>query len=154
MMARRFTLSPFVGFGSMLGALALFACQGSHGAPSAGVEAVASAASAAPTPVSRGAESAAVTVVADASQVCMVNNQFMGRPQIPVQVDGRTYYGCCAMCKGRLQGDAAARSAIDPVTNATVDKALAVIGKTATGSVLYFENLEHFQTYAERVQAR
>ena len=41
---------------------------------------------------------------------------FLGRPQIPVSVDGKTYYGCCAMCKDRLARDASARSALDPVS--------------------------------------
>src|SRR5690606_36465661 len=31
--------------------------------------------------------------VADPSLVCMVNDQFMGTPQIPIAVAGRTYYG-------------------------------------------------------------
>lgn len=148
---RRITRSPLVGFSILLGAFALTACQASRDAPTTGVT-VGSAASAAPTAVPRESESAGLTVVADTSQVCMVNNQFMGRPQIPVEIDGKTYYGCCAMCKGRLQSDAAARTAVDPVTNAPVDKASAVIGKTATGSVLYFVSLEHFQTYAQRAQ--
>jgi YHS domain-containing protein len=150
-MDRRITRSRLVGFSILLGAFALTACQARRDAPTAGMT-VGSAALAGPTAVPRESESAGLTVVADTSQVCMVNNQFMGRPQIPVEVDGKTYYGCCAMCKGRLQSDAAARTAVDPVTNAPVDKASAVIGKTATGSVVYFANLEHFQTYARGAQ--
>ncbi|MGN6105631.1 MAG: hypothetical protein ACTHU0_11040 [Kofleriaceae bacterium] len=76
--------------------------------------------------------------VADPSQVCMVNDQFMGRPQIPVEVEGRTYYGCCAMCKDKLHQQPAARTASDPVTGEPVDKARAVIVQDATGKVLYF----------------
>jgi YHS domain-containing protein len=74
------------------------------------------------------------------SLVCMVNNQFMGRPQIPVTVDGKTYFGCCEMCKGRLNSDPVSRTAKDPVTGADVDKALAVIAKNDVGAVLYFED--------------
>ena len=48
-----------------------------------------------------------LTEVTDPSQVCMVNNQYMGRPQIPTTVEGKTYYGCCPMCKGRLEKEAA-----------------------------------------------
>jgi len=76
--------------------------------------------------------------VADASQVCMVNDQFMGKPQIPVEVEGRTYFGCCAMCKEKLEKQLEARTAQDPVTGETVDKAKAVIVKDAGGKVLYF----------------
>jgi len=38
-----------------------------------------------------------------ASEVCMVNDRVMGKPQIPVEVEGKTYYGCCEGCKSRLQ---------------------------------------------------
>jgi YHS domain-containing protein len=91
-----------------------------------------------------------LTRVANPSEVCMVNDQFMGREQIPVAVDGKTYYGCCAMCKARLERDASIRAATDPVTGRTVDKARAVIGKTESGSVLYFETAETFARYASR----
>ncbi len=81
----------------------------------------------------------------------MVNNQFMGRAQIPVVVEGKTYFGCCEMCQGRLERDATARLAKDPLSGKTVDKASAVIAKRADGQVLYFEsaqNLERFQSGA------
>jgi YHS domain-containing protein len=81
--------------------------------------------------------------------VCMINNQFMDKPQIPVVVDGTTYYGCCEMCKTKLAEDPASRSAIDPVSGATVDKAHAVIGKTSTGAVFYFENEQNLAAYVE-----
>ncbi len=80
----------------------------------------------------------------------MVNNQFMGRAQIPVEVGGNTYYGCCEMCKSRLANDASARTAVDPVSNRPVDKSLAVIARTETGATLYFENEQNFNTYARQ----
>ena len=88
-----------------------------------------------------------LTLVADSSQVCMVNNQFMGRAQIPVEVGGKTYFGCCEMCKKRLSSDASARTSKDPVTGKVVDKATAVIAKRSSGDVLYFENSETFERY-------
>ena len=88
-----------------------------------------------------------MTRVTDASQVCMVNNQFMGKPQIPVAVEGRTYYGCCAMCKDKLEKDPAARTAQDPVTGEQVDKTTAVIIKDATGKVLYFASEDTLRRY-------
>lgn len=77
----------------------------------------------------------------------MVNNQFMGKPQIPVEVDGKTYFGCCEMCKGRLQSDASARAATDPITGESVDKATAVVAKDDQGAVLYFASAEHLARY-------
>jgi YHS domain-containing protein len=93
-----------------------------------------------------------LTLVTDVSQVCMVNNHFMGSSQIPVQVSGKTYYGCCAMCKARLESDASARTAIDPVSHTPVDKATATIGKTPNGAVVYFASRDHFDSYARQAQ--
>lgn len=86
----------------------------------------------------------------EAKRVCMVNNTVFPKDQIPVQVDGKTYFGCCEMCKGRLQQDAASRQAVDPVSGKTVDKATAVIGATPDGKVLYFENEKTFAEYAKK----
>ncbi|MDX2051940.1 MAG: hypothetical protein SFV15_06065 [Polyangiaceae bacterium] len=88
-----------------------------------------------------------LTHVEDVSQVCMVNNTFMGRKQIPVVVEGKTYFGCCEMCKGRLARDATARVAKDPVSGKDVDKATAVIAKREDGQILYFENKETLARY-------
>ena len=83
----------------------------------------------------------------DAKRVCMVNNTVFPKDQIPVQVDGKTYFGCCEMCKGKLASDAAARTATDPVSKKAVDKATAVIGATPDGKVLYFENETTFDKF-------
>jgi YHS domain-containing protein len=77
----------------------------------------------------------------------MINNQVFDKDQIPVQVEGKTYYGCCEMCKERLAKDPAARQAVDPVTGKTVDKATAVIGVLPDGKVLYFESAETMAKY-------
>lgn len=96
----------------------------------------------------------ALTRVADRSQVCMVNNQFMGRAQIPVEVGGRTYYGCCEMCKGRLNRDISARTATDPVSNRSVDKSQAVIAQDERGAVTYFETEANFVAYTQRIKRK
>ena len=84
-----------------------------------------------------------------AEYVCMVNNQKYDAPQIAVEVEGKTYYGCCSMCKARLEKDTAIRSAIDPVNSNAVNKAEATIGAGPNGKVYYFENIENFQTFAD-----
>ena len=88
-----------------------------------------------------------LTLVSERAQVCMVTNQFMGRAQIPVEVDGRTYFGCCEMCKGRLAREAATRTAIDPRSGVEVDKATAVIAMDPAGAVVYFESEASFSSY-------
>lgn len=91
---------------------------------------------------------AGVSRVADVSQVCMVNDMFMGRAQIPVTVDGRTYYGCCPDCKAKLENQPAIRMARDPVTGEPVDKAKAVIVQYGAGKVLYFSSIETLRRFA------
>jgi YHS domain-containing protein len=96
------------------------------------------------------AAASALTLVGDRSLVCMVNDQFMGRPQIPIDVDGKTYFGCCEMCKAKLGNDPKTRTATDPVTGNPVDKASAVIGRNGGGQILYFENERNLAAYSNR----
>jgi len=86
----------------------------------------------------------------EAKKVCMVNNQVFEKDQIPVEVAGKTYYGCCAMCKERLSKDAEARTGVDPVTGKKVDKATAVIVAQTDGSVLYFESEKTLEQYQSK----
>lgn len=86
----------------------------------------------------------------DAKRVCMITNAYFPKDQIPVQVDGKTYFGCCEMCKGKLSSDATSRTATDPISGKPVDKATAVIGATPDGKVLYFENDSTFTQYKNR----
>jgi len=96
----------------------------------------------------------AVALVTDRSLVCMVNDAYMGRPQIPVEVAGLTYYGCCEMCKTRLAREPATRSAVDPVSHRPVDKATAVIAVDHGGTVWYFENEANYASWSGRAAAK
>jgi len=98
------------------------------------------------TPVTPSAMNQLV-VVQERNQVCMVNDQYMGREQIPLTIEGKTYYGCCPMCKGRLEQDATVRMAKDPVTGNSVDKATAAIGRAPSGQVFYFESEATLRQY-------
>ena len=88
--------------------------------------------------------------VVEAKKVCMVNNQLFEKDQIPIAVEGKTYYGCCEMCKERLTKDAAARTAVDPVTGKPVDKAKAVIAALPDGKVFYFESEKTLAEYRKK----
>lgn len=93
-------------------------------------------------------EAAATALVqVETKYVCMINDQRFSKLQIPVEVEGRTYYGCCEMCKERLRGDESSRTAVDPVSGKKVDKATAVIGSAPDGAVFYFETLENMKRY-------
>jgi YHS domain-containing protein len=85
----------------------------------------------------------------ETKKVCMVNDAVFERDQIPVEVEGKTYFGCCEMCKKRLAEDLAVRQAVDPVSGKTVDKATAVIGALPDGKVLYLESAETFERYGK-----
>jgi YHS domain-containing protein len=96
---------------------------------------------AAPTPVG-----AAIQRV-PSTHVCMMNNRYMGAAQMPVQVEGKTYYACCDMCVKRLNAEPGIRSAVDPITKKSVDKSNAVIGKLPSGDVVYFESEDSLRRY-------
>ncbi|MDP3540949.1 MAG: hypothetical protein Q8T11_00620 [Elusimicrobiota bacterium] len=92
--------------------------------------------------------------VSDRSKVCMVNDRVMGQAQLPVIVDGRTYYGCCADCVGRLNADRKARVSTDPVTGRDIDKSEAVILQGESGEALYFESEDTARRYRGRKAAK
>lgn len=83
----------------------------------------------------------------ESKYVCMINNQSFNKEQIPVEIEGKTYYGCCQMCEGKLKSDPSSRTAVDPVSNKEVDKATAVIGTMSDGTVYYFESEENLKAF-------
>jgi YHS domain-containing protein len=86
----------------------------------------------------------------EAKRVCMMNNSVFPNDQIPTAVDGKTYYGCCPMCAGRLKAEDSLRHAVDPVSGKQVDKALAVIGADSKGKAFYFENEQNLRAFATK----
>ena len=85
-------------------------------------------------------------------KVCMVNDMYFAKEQIPVSVNDRTYYGCCENCKKTLKEDAQSRQATDPITGKTVDKSTAVIGADTKGQVHYFENVANLNSFNQRIK--
>ena len=85
--------------------------------------------------------------VEDKSRVCMIQDMVMAKPGIPVQHGGKTYYGCCPMCKDKLAQQPESRKSTDPVTQKAVDKAVALMIKDASGKILYFENEQSLAQY-------
>ncbi len=81
--------------------------------------------------------------------VCYVNNKYMGKQQIPVEVDGKTYYGCCQGCVGNLKYNRKVRYSVDPYTGEEVDKATAYIVVKGDGSqeVYYFKNKANYDKF-------
>jgi YHS domain-containing protein len=92
-----------------------------------------------------------LTKMEDHKKICMVTNKAFEKDQIPIEVEGRTYYGCCEMCKTALSSDPEKRTAVDPISNKKVDKSSAVIGVDPKGRVLYFENDKTFAAYNAKI---
>lgn len=84
----------------------------------------------------------------EAQYVCMMNNKVFDKPQIAIEVEGKTYYGCCPMCADKLKNDVSLLTATDPVSGKTVDKASAVIGADTQGMTYYFESKENLDKFA------
>ncbi|MBO0340685.1 hypothetical protein [Flagellimonas profundi] len=82
--------------------------------------------------------------------VCMVNDAYMGKIQMPVPVNGKTYYGCCQMCVKTLNEHDEARTALDPFSKQRVDKTEAfIVLMGMDGKVAYFESEENFLKFKE-----
>lgn len=86
------------------------------------------------------------------SYVCMMNNKHFGVEQIPVEVEGKMYYGCCQGCVTSLKSNRSIRYTQDPHTGEEVDKADAyiVLNPNNPQSVLYFKSAENYMKYMER----
>lgn len=78
---------------------------------------------------------------------CMINNTLFKKEQIPVPVDGITYYGCCQMCVKKLNENPESRFAIDPVSGERVNKAEAIVGATPDSTVYYFESVANMKKF-------
>lgn len=84
--------------------------------------------------------------------VCMVNDEYMGKKQIPVVVGATTYYGCCDMCVQRIPNDELVRKAADPLTGEEVDKANAyIVLVNETGEVAYFSSKSNYEAFASKM---
>jgi len=83
----------------------------------------------------------------EAKYVCFINKQRFDKPQMPVVVDGKTYFGCCQTCAQTLTDDPKSRLDVDPVSGKEVDKATAVIGADKNGKVYFFENVENLKKF-------
>jgi hypothetical protein len=86
--------------------------------------------------------------IGERGAVCMLSNRYLGeRADVPIQVEGKTYRGCCANCAARLGSLAEARVAKDPVTGHAVDKGSAVLARDANNHLYYFESEATFASY-------
>lgn len=89
------------------------------------------------------------TSIPPRDRVCMVQDTVMDTPAVPVEHEGKTYYGCCDMCKGKIKADPKQYTlATDPVSGKVVDKATAELA-SVNGDVYYFESAAHRNRFVE-----
>jgi len=84
--------------------------------------------------------------------VCMINKKHFDKEQTAVNVENRTYYVCCDMCKTKLEQDPKSRVDVDPVSGKEVDKSTAAVGVDKAGNVYFFENADNLKKF--RVPAK
>lgn len=85
-------------------------------------------------------------------KVCMVNDRYMVVKQLPVEVDGIIYYGCCENCVAKIQNNIGdVRYGRDPITGDKVDKANAIIVQNKkNGVVFYFKTRDMANTFIKK----
>jgi rhodanese-related sulfurtransferase/YHS domain-containing protein len=83
------------------------------------------------------------------SKVCMTNDRVYNSPQIPVEINGKTYYGCCMGCVEALKKYPEKYCfATDPVSGEKVDKSKAFI-YDYNGKALYFKSKENLAEFVK-----
>lgn len=98
------------------------------------------------------AEPSPAVAVPERTRVCMMQDTVMTTPAIPLARNGKTYYGCCEMCKAKIAAEPERyTSARDPVSGAIVDKATAAL-LSVDGRVLYFESDNSRTRFVERLR--
>src|SRR5688572_25608306 len=81
--------------------------------------------------------------------VCMMQDMVLTKPGIPIQHEGKTYYGCCAMCKEKIASEPEKYTrATDLVSGKKVDKATAFI-YGLDGTAFYFQSAATRKQFAE-----
>lgn len=76
----------------------------------------------------------------DKKFVCMMQDSLQVKPGEPIEIDGKTYYGCCPMCAEKMKTDPSKYTkAKDPVTGEIVDKSSSYIF-AYQGDAYYFKS--------------
>ncbi len=88
------------------------------------------------------------------TDICMFYNVILDAPsEYPVEVDGKTYYGCCDYSSSQLREDSTTRFSIDPFSGEKVDKVGALIfpDPNRDNGVLYFKTKDNYLQYIKKL---
>jgi YHS domain-containing protein len=84
--------------------------------------------------------------------VCMMQDMVLGKAGIPIQYAGKTYYGCCEMCKEKIKNEPQKYTrATDLVSRKPVDKSESFI-YSVDGTAYYFGSDANRKTFAANPQ--
>jgi len=84
--------------------------------------------------------------------VCMMQDMVLGKAGIPIQFAGKTYYGCCEMCKEKIKNEPQKYTrATDLVSRKPVDKSESFI-YSIDGTAYYFASDANRKTFAASPQ--
>jgi YHS domain-containing protein len=84
--------------------------------------------------------------------VCMMQDMVLGKAGIPIQYAGKTYYGCCEMCKEKIKNEPQKYTrATDLVSRKPVDKSESFI-YSVDGTAYYFGSDANRKSFAANPQ--
>ncbi len=87
--------------------------------------------------------------IEDRKMVCMMQDSLQVKPGIPIQHDGKTYYGCCEMCAAKVKSEPLRYTkAKDLVSKGIVDKADSFIF-AHKGDIFYFQSAENREAFSK-----
>jgi YHS domain-containing protein len=91
------------------------------------------------------------------SIICMVRGDIKSKGSLPIQIEGRTYYGCCEKCLTKLEQNIDnIQYAVDPVSGQTFSKADAIVRQDPQDHkrVLFFKSDETYDQYMKLINKK
>lgn len=94
-----------------------------------------------------------IGVVVPDSMVCMVSGEIKHKAINPIELEGKTYWGCCGQCETKLKYNTKnARMAKDPISEKLISKADAYIRINPENNrkVMFFESEANYNEYLKK----
>ncbi|MUP39402.1 hypothetical protein [Labilibaculum euxinus] len=91
------------------------------------------------------------------NMVCMVRGDIKSKSTLPIQIEDKTYRGCCQKCMDKLERNVNnIRFTIDPITGQSINKADAVIKQDPHDNkrVLFFKSNETYNQYLKIINKK
>ncbi|MBL4561362.1 MAG: hypothetical protein JKX79_10305 [Labilibaculum sp.] len=89
--------------------------------------------------------------------ICMVRGDIKSKGSLPIQIGGKTYYGCCEKCLTKLELNIDnIQNAVDPVSGQMFSKADAIVRQDPQdhSRVLFFKSDETYDQYLKLINKK